>query len=783
MKSNLPVLLLKSFVLLPLEDSRIELNNEISKEIITLAEKEDGYLLVVTPLNNLEESPDTTDIPNVGVVAKIKSKIELPNKNYRIVLTGIKRAKVLSYENIGGKDILSSTIVTYKEPNYDEVVLTALYRTLMGELEKYISANPFITNSIINKIKDINDLEILTDRIASFIPLTYEKKLGLMLDLSKTSRAKKLITELNVELAVLELENKIDNTLKKNLDNMQKEMILKEKIKIINEELGIKDNKNSFVEKINEMIENNDYPVNIKNRIQRELSKCVTMSEMSPELSVTYNYLDYITSIPFNKFTKEETDLKKIKESLDNSHYALDEVKTRIIEYIAVKDKTNKSKSPIICLVGPPGVGKTTLGESIAKSLNINYVKISLGGLNDPAELVGHRKTYIGSEPGKIITSLIKAKSMNPLILLDEVDKISKDYKGDPASCLLDLLDITQNKRFVDNYIEEEVDLSNVTWILTANDLSNIPYVLLDRLEIIELSSYLDYEKLNISKNYLIPLAKEENNIENINVEFTDSCIYKIILSYTKESGVRNLYRLISKILRKVVTESKLNDKELTQIKITKEDIVKYLGSEVFDKRIALSEVGLTTALAYTPYGGEILNIEVTSYDGESEFITSGSLGDVLKESINVAISYIKSNLDKFNISREALKKTIHINFREGAIPKDGPSAGISLTSAIISYLKNIKVPSNVSFTGEITLLGDVLKVGGLKEKLASITKYGIDTVYLSIDNMKDVEKLSKEITNKLKIKYVSNYSEIYEDLFKGGTNEKKRISKKTVSR
>ncbi len=765
-KSNLPVILLKSLVLLPLEESRVELNNDISKKIIEIAEKKyDKYLLVVPPLNDLELSPDTTDIPKVGVVAKISSKIVLPNKNLRIVLTGIKRVKVLSYFNFKEEnDILESVIVNYKEEEYSIIEETALYRKLMQELEKYISKNPYISNSIINTLRDLTDLEKLTDKISTFMVLNNEKKLDLMLDMSKTSRTKKLIKEMNVELAVLELENKIEEELKVNLDNMQKEVILKEKLKIIKEELGEKDTKTSFIEKIKEKL-NDGYPIHIRRRIDSELIKCSTINESSPELVVTYNYIETLTSIPFGIYTKEEKDLRKIKETLDNSHYALNDVKMRITEYIAVKSRNNLTNSPIICLVGPPGVGKTTLAESIAMSLNKKYAKISLGGINDPAELIGHRKTYIGASPGKIITSLIKAGSMNPVILLDEVDKIAEYYKGDPASCLLDILDITQNKTFIDNYIEEMVDLSKVTWVLTANDLSKIPYVLLDRLEIIEVPSYLDHEKLMIAKNYLIPLIKKENGIENIDIEIPDNIINKIIQRYTKESGVRNLYRLISKIIRKIITNYSLENKELTNITIN--NIEEYLGKETFKERKIDSLIGLTNALAYTPYGGEVLSIEVTSYEGESEFITSGSLGNVLEESIKVGVSYIKSNVELFNIDKTLLNKTIHINFREGGIPKDGPSAGCAITTGILSYLKKQKIPNNISFTGEITLLGDILPVGGLREKLSCAIKNGITTVYVAIDNYTDVFELDDEIKDRLNIKYVNNYIEIYNDLFK----------------
>ena len=492
-KSNLPVILLKGLVILPLGDARIELNNNITIKVIDIArEYHDNQVLIVTPINDLEENPDTTDLPKVGVIAKIKTRIDAPNGNVKVVLSGIKRVKVLNYVNYSNeKNILESIITNVKEDDYDDIEETALLRKLIGQLEKFISVNPYISNSILNQIKSTNDLEKLTDIVANFLPLSYEKRLNFALDFSRKSRAKKLIKEINIELATIELENKIDIELKNDLDEMQKDMILKEKIKIIRKELGEKDSKTEYIDKINEKLKNPFINDDIKKRINSELERFSVTPDASPEIAVIRSYVDYLISIPWGTLTRDESNLMTIKNKLDKTHYGLNKAKERIIEYIAVKLNNKRTTSPIVCLVGPPGVGKTTLAESIAKCLNKNFIKISLGGINDPAELIGHRRTYIGSSPGKIITSLIKSGSMNPVILLDEVDKLSKDYKGDPASALLDLLDSNQNSSFVDNYIEEKVNLNNVTWILTANDIELIPPVLQDRLEIIYLDAYL----------------------------------------------------------------------------------------------------------------------------------------------------------------------------------------------------------------------------------------------------------------------------------------------------
>jgi len=768
-KNNLPVILLKNLVLLPLADVRIELNNDISKKVIEISKLyHNNEVLIVTPLNDLEESPDTEDLPRVGVIAKITSRIDLPNGNARIVLRGEKRVKVLSYVNYSNEsDILESIFVTYRDEDYNEVEETALLRKLISELDKYISANSHISNSILNSIKGITDLDKLTDKIANFIPLKLEKKISLMLDLSRISRTKKLITEINIELAVLELENKIEIEFTKKLEQTQKELILKEKLKIIKEEIGEKDSKTEYIENIKEKIKNGKFPSNIANRIKAELSKYELTPEISPEIGVIRNYLDYLTKIPWKEYTKDETDIQKIEASLSKSHYGLTEIKSRILEYIILKENTKNISPPIICLIGPPGVGKTTLALSIATSLKKNFAKISLGGINDPAELLGHRKTYIGSCPGKIINALIKTKSMNSLILLDEIDKLSDSYKGDTSSSLLDILDSNQNKAFIDNFIEEEINLNNITWIVTANDKSGIPPVLLDRLEIIEINSYIKPEKLQIAKHYLIPSSLKKLGISTNDITISDDAIEHIIDAYTKESGVRDLERLIDKILRKIITSHKLEKKTIKEIKVQKEDLLKYLKNEKYLLREKTEWTpGFMVGLAYTPYGGESLEVEVTSYNGKNSFITSGSLGKVIEESIKISLSYIKSKKDFLKINEESLNKTFHINFRETSTPKDGPSAGTLITTCIISHILNKKVPKNISMTGEMTLLGEILPVGGIREKVMVAIREKIDILYISVYNKPEIEELEDYLKNKITFKFIKDYKEIYIDLF-----------------
>lgn len=772
-KNNLPVILLKGLVLLPMEEARIELNNDISKKVIDISKLyHNNQVLIVTPINDLEESPDTGDLPKVGVIANITSRIDLPNGNARIMLQGIKRVKVLSYVNYSNEsDILESIFVTQRDEEYNEIEETALLRKLIGDLDKYIGANPYISNSILTSIKGITDLDKLTDKIANFIPLNLEKKISLMVDMSRISRTKKLITEINIELAVLELENKIEVEFRKNLDETQKELILKEKLKIIKQELGEKDNKTEYINSINHKLDTENIPLNISNRIKSELGKYEITPEISPEIGVIRNYIDSLLNLPWGIFTKDEQNLKKIENTLNSSHYGLTEIKQRILEYIAVKESGVNVNSPIICLIGPPGVGKTTLARQIAKALNKNFAKISLGGINDPAELLGHRKTYIGSSPGKIIGALAKSKSMNSVILLDEIDKLTDSYKGDTWGALLDVLDTNQNKTFVDNYIEEEIDLSNITWIITANDKNTISPVLLDRLEIIEISSYIKPEKLEIAKRYLIPSSLKQTKF-NGKIKFTEECIENIIDNYTKESGVRELERLIRKIIRKIITENLLNSKPKNNIEINSDNLKEYLKSEKYLLREKSDWMpGYMLGLAYTPYGGESLELEVTSYKGKNDILTTGSLGKVLEESIKISLSYIKSIKDYLNIHDEDLNKTFHLNFRETATPKDGPSAGILITTCILSHILNKKIPKNVSMTGEMTLLGEILPVGGIREKVMVAIREGIDILYISVYNKQEIDELDEYLKDKITFKLVKNYKEIYKDLFERREN------------
>lgn len=769
-KSNLPVILLKNLVLLPYQEVRVEIKNEISKKVTEISKLyHDSEVLVVCPLDALEENPDTSDLPKIGVVGKINSIIDLPNGNMRLIISGLYRVKVISYVNYSNEEDILDSIITGIQSSDSEIESIAYNRKLMSELETYIDKNPFVTNSIMSQLRGNISLDKATDLIGNFLTLSFEKKLSLMLDSSAISRSKILIKELAIESAVIDLEGQIDNEIKKGLDDTQKEYILKEKLKVIKDELGESLSKDEEIIILRDKVNDGNFPQRIKDKLLSEISRYDSSSEMSPDAGIIRNYIDYLMSVPWYRETKDEKDLLKIEKKLNSTHYGMEDAKNRIIEYIAVKSVSPDVNSPILCLVGPPGVGKTTFAESISYAVNRNFVKISLGGMSDSSELVGHRRAYIGSNPGKIITSLIKCNSRNPVLLLDEVDKLKKDYKGDPASTLLDILDVSQNTRFTDNYIDEEVDLSKVLFILTANDISSIPVALLDRLEIINLNGYSNLEKLYICENYLIPSILKSHGLSKSVIKFDTDALKKIIDEYTDEAGVRELERCISKIARKVITEHIKSSRKIVSVRIRENDLSQYLGKKLYQNNI-LNEIkypGVVKAVACNNNGGCVLGIECSSYKGKGNYTFTGSLGDVVKESIEVSISYIKSNARYFHIDEDFfLNNDIHIHFTENAISKDGPSAGIAITTAILSLLKNKIISDEISLSGEITLKGDILMVGGLKDKAIAARKNGITKLYIPLQNYNEVEWLEEDLKNNINFIPVSNYIDIYDNIF-----------------
>ena len=767
-KTNLPVIILKGAVILPYCEFRLDLNNPIDKHILELSEKNhDSHLLIVSPSNPLEESIEIPDLPKLGVVVKVTMKMAI-GKNIRIIVQGLNRVNVLSYEDYKNEtNILSTSITSTTQFAMSPMDETALIRKIQKRVEAYINKVPNASNSILSEISNVNSISKVSDITANYLPIDFERRLEYLNTINPYKRVIMLFEDIKTEEEIMELDKKIDVKLKKVLDDSQKEFILREKIKLIREELGDVNSKENDALMLKEKVDKLDCKDSIKNKIYNEIKKYELMNSNSPEVGVVRNYIDLMLSLPWNNKDKENDDLKVAREILDRTHYGLKKIKDRIIEYLAVKKLSNNETSPIICLVGPPGVGKTTLAKSIAEATNRKFVKISVGGVSDEAMIMGHRRTYIGSNPGKIITAIKKAKVNNPVFLIDEVDKMTRDLKGDPASALLEVLDKEQNKTFVDSYVEEEFDLSNVMFILTANYIENIPIELRDRLEIIELSSYTDFEKLDIAKDYLIKKNLEECGLTNTSISFSDNSLLSIIRNYTREAGVRELDRTIASILRKIATNIVEGSSKKKYI-INEKNITNYLGAYKYNDNLVLeNSIGTFNALAFTSFGGETLKVEVTYYKGDGKIILTGQLGDVMRESCEIALSYIKANCNSFGIDYEELSNSnIHIHALDGAVKKDGPSAGIAITTAIISAFKKKKVANNIGATGEISLNGNILPIGGLKEKSIGAKKGNIDTIIIPAANKKDLEEIEDEIKNGINYIEVSNYMDAYKILF-----------------
>lgn len=772
-KQNLPVIILKGIVLLPHNDLKIDLDTSAVKDILEEAEIfHNGNLLIVNEINNLEGNINIKELPNIGLLTKLTHKIEIPNNKIRFEITGLKRVKVKEYLNI--ENNIESIIEEIDEINVDSKKEEIYANKLKRELEEYIHEIPYAGNSILNPIREITDLSTLTDMIAPYLTIDIKKLNNYFLELDIKKRFINLLQDINDEINKFQIENEIDREIQKEIDKNQRDYILKEKIKIIKQELGEISIKEEEIKKLMEQVNNLKAKEQVKQKIILEIKRYEMLQNASPEIDIVRNYIDTLLKLPWDNYTMDNDDLVDVKNKLDETHSGIEEVKTRIIEYLAVKQMTNSLRGPIICLVGPPGVGKTTLAYSIAKAMNRNFVKISVGGITDEAELIGHRRTYIGANPGRIISSLTKAKSSNPVFLIDEIDKMLKNYKGDPASVLLGILDPEQNKYFSDNYIELDYDLSKIMFIATANYLEDIPEALRDRLEIVNLSGYTEYEKLDIARKCLLPKICKEHGINYKGIDIKDETILKIIREYTKEAGVRELDRILSTIIRKIATTLAQKRITINKFNIDNKIVVEYLGEAKYPKLPKIkNEVGVVNGLAYTIYGGDVLKIEVNYYKGKGNLILTGSLGEVMKESATIALSYIKANAKYFGINYNILlENDIHIHVPEGAIKKDGPSAGISLTTAIISSLTNIKIPSDIAFTGEITLRGNVIAIGGLKEKSIGAHRNKIKKIFIPEDNINDLNKIPDYIKNDIEYIPVKNYKDIFKKI-KGDYNGK----------
>lgn len=762
-KIKLPVILLKGNILLPSNELKLEFDKDMS-EIINLSETQyNKKVLVVSQENPLEETPNIEELSTVGVIATIKSNLSLPNGKTRIVLKGNKRTIIYSYTPLT-KNFIEAITTTLPRKTGEEEISNILIKKLQKELIEYIKVVPHSSNSLITQISDIKSLDKLTDIIASNINVSLSRLFNYLNCCNPIKRTEMILEDIYKDEELFTIEKKLDQKIKKEMDNSQREYLLREKIKAIEEELGdvsLKD------EEINNLrIRLNSLSVNskIKEKIEFEINRYSSLTSTSPEISIVRNYIDWLLNLPWNYETEDLADLEMVRKRLDESHYGLDSVKNRIIEYLAVKNMSHKLNGPIICLVGPPGVGKTTLAFSIAKSMNRNFVKISVGGINDESEIIGHRKSYLGAGPGRIIEGMQKAGSSNPVFLIDEIDKMNNGLNGDPASALLEVLDPEQNYLFRDNYLEVEYDLSKVMFILTANNVDEIPEALRDRLEIVNLTGYTEYEKVDIASKYLIPIICANHGLDTLDI--SNEQIVDIIRHYTKEAGVRELERQISSIVRKIVTSMVISNNNPNIINI--DSVESYLGRRKFNTSLFnnKNQVGIVNALAYTPYGGEILPIEVNYYKGKGNLILTGLLGDVMKESATIALSYIKANYKYFNIDYDVLiENDIHIHVPDCSISKDGPSAGVTLITALISAFTDISINSNIAMTGEITLRGNILPIGGLKEKCIGAIRNRVKEIFIPYDNLSDIEDFPNEITDKLTFIPVHDYKEIYNKL------------------
>ncbi len=762
-KHQLPVIVLKDLILLPNNELRLEVDQSLGNQIMKALEliKEDR-VFVVTKSDPLEETTELKDMPAIGTIASITSKLELPNKKVRIALMGVSRAVCYDYSYTFSK-VIQGEVSDLEENKVEFELNIAVSRKLKKELDSYIKMVPTISNSVISRIDSATTINTITDIIVHYLSLSLSRKREYLECSNPLKRTEMLLEDIYQEEALVEIEKRIDNKVKSTLEDSQKDYLLREKIKLLQEELGDLSPQEKDIHDLRETLNQLECSKAIYEKIDFEISRYEALSPSSPEIGITRSYIDCLLHLPWNKITKDREDFTQVRKSLDASHYGLENVKTRIIEYLAVKKYSKSLSGPIICLVGPPGTGKTTLIQSIAKSIQRNFVKISVGGVDDEAEIIGHRKSYLGASPGRIIEGMKKAKSNNPVFLIDEIDKMSKGIKGDPASALLEVLDVEQNKTFRDNYLEVEYDLSQVMFMLTANSIDSIPLPLLDRLEIVDISGYTEYEKKDIAKKYLIPKLCKSHGLKYIKIY--DQVILDIIRYYTKESGVRELERQISKIIRKIVT-SFVIDKKTTKITLTVDNMEEYLGRKRFGfpKPPLERQIGVVSALSYTPYGGEVLPIEVSYYKGDGQLILTGSLGDTMKESALLALSYIKANYQKFGIEYQDLcENDIHIHIPAGAISKDGPSAGVTLVTSIISAFANIEMNHKIAMTGEITLRGNILPVGGLREKCLGAVQNNIEKIFIPSENMQDIMELPQEIKDRLKFIPVSNYVEIFD--------------------
>lgn len=756
----MPAVALRGLTILPGMIAHFDISRERSLRAVEEAMEQDQKIYLVTQRNVDSEDPTQEDLYQMGIVADIKQVVRLQNDVVRILVDGISRAALLGFT--GNEKYLEAEIC-YCDSNADSLPEDLREAMLLGVREafhRYAAVVGKISKELIRQIDQYEDLEKLIDYVTNNLPVSYELKQQVLEAEDINDRYQVIVSLLLSQVEVISIKNELQKKVKVRVDKHQKEYVLREQLGVIREELG--ENADSEADEYEKKLSELDAPDYVKEKTKKEIKRFRNMSSSSSESTVERGYIETVLELPWNKMSVDNKDLDHAAQVLDDDHYGLKDVKERILEFLAVRNLTSKGESPIICLVGPPGTGKTSIARSIASALEKKYVRISLGGVRDEAEIRGHRKTYIGAMPGRIVNGLRQAGVSNPLMLLDEIDKVSSDYKGDTSAALLEVLDSEQNCRFRDHYIEMPVDLSEVLFIATANEVSGIPKPLLDRMELIEVSSYTENEKFHIAKEHLIEKQKSKNGIKKEQLTITDSALKDIIRLYTREAGVRSLERTIGKLCRKAAREI-FKDSEAA-VKVTKTNLKTYLGNPKYspEKKNDHAEVGIVRGLAWTSVGGVTLEVEVNVLPGKGELVLTGKLGDVMKESAQAALSYVRSISEGYGIDAEFYTKhDIHIHIPEGAVPKDGPSAGITMATAMLSAITDRAVRADVAMTGEITLRGRVLPIGGLKEKLLAAKVIGIKTVCIPKDNEKDLEEISKEITDGMEIVPVERFSQV----------------------
>ena len=764
---KMPAVALRGMVILPGMVAHFDVSRAKSIKAVEEAMMDEQKIFLVAQKDVEQENPDIEDLFKIGIIAEVKQVIKLQNNIVRILVEGKERAELSAF--LENPDYLLAEIIRFDEEVDDglpEEAKEAMLRSIQETFGKYVVVNPKMGKELQRQLSEITDLEKLMNQLANSLPVHFGEKQKILDAVSMTERYEVLMALLLKEIEIIAIKNDFQAKVKAHVDKNQKEYLLREQMKVIREELG-EDNTESDADHFMDALGKIKADKEVKEKIKKEIDRFKNISSSSSESAVARGYIETLLELPWNKTSRDNKDLKNAEQILNADHYGLEKVKERMLEFLAVRNLTSKGESPIICLVGPPGTGKTSIARSVAKALDKKYVRISLGGVRDEAEIRGHRRTYVGAMPGRIVNGLRSAGVKNPLMLLDEIDKMSSDYKGDTASALLEVLDAEQNKKFRDHYVEIPIDLSEVLFIATANSVQDIPRPLLDRMELIEVTSYTENEKLHIAKEHLLAKQMERNGIRPEQLASTDKAMAKIISGYTREAGVRNLERKLGEICRKAARPLYEGEKE--KIKVTEQNLEKFLGKEKysFDKKNDTDEVGIVRGLAWTSVGGDTLEIEVNIMPGKGEFQLTGQLGDVMKESAQAGISYIRSVSEEYHIPKKFFQENdIHIHIPEGAVPKDGPSAGITMATAMLSAITKTPVRADVAMTGEITLRGRVLPIGGLKEKTLAAKNAGIKTICVPKKNEKDIDEISPEIKKGLKIVFVEQMKDVLDVAF-----------------